>query len=118
MDLSKAFDCLPYDLLIAKLHAYGLSEAACETMFDYLKDRKQRVKILNHCSSWEELIQGVPQGYILVPFLFDVFINYLFLSIDNSKLYDYADDNSFMYPSSDLNCIFANLQIDCNNAID
>ena len=54
MDLSKAFDCLPHGLLIAKLHAYGLSEAACETMFDYSKDRKQRVKILNHRSSWKE----------------------------------------------------------------
>ena len=54
MDLSKAFDCLPHGLLIAKLHAYGLYEAACETMFDYLKDRKQRVKILNHRSSWKK----------------------------------------------------------------
>ena len=40
MDLSKALDCLPHGLLIAKLHAYGLSGAACETMFDYLQDRK------------------------------------------------------------------------------
>ena len=118
MDLSKAFDCLPHGLLIAKLHTYGLSETACETMFDYLKDRKQRMKILNHCSSWKEMTKGVPRGSILGPFFFNVFINDLFLSMDNSKLYNYADDNSLMYPSSDLNCIFANLQIDCNNAID
>ena len=61
MDLSKAFDCLPHGLLKAKLHAYGLSEAACETMFDYLKGRKQRVKISNHRSSWKELNKGFPK---------------------------------------------------------
>ena len=118
MDLSKAFDCLPHGLLIAKLHAYGLSEAACETMFDYFKDRKQRVKILNHRSSWKELTKGNPQGSILGPFLFNVFINDLFLFIENCKLYDYADDNSLTYSSPDLNCIFTNLQIHCKNAID
>ena len=72
MDLSKAFDCLPHGLLIAKLQAYGLSEAACETMLDYLKGRKQRVKILNHRSSWKEMTKGVPQGSIVGPFQFKV----------------------------------------------
>ena len=52
MDLSKAFDCLPHGLLIAKLHAYGLSTAACHLMFSYLKGRRQRVKISNSRSSW------------------------------------------------------------------
>ena len=74
MDLSKAFDCLPHGLLIAKLHACGLSEAACETMFDYLKDRKQRVKILNHLSSWKELTKGVPQGSIYWDHFFLMFL--------------------------------------------
>ena len=118
MDLSKAFDCLPHGLLIAKLHTYGLSEAACETMLDYLKGRKQRVKISNHRSSWKELNKGVPQGSILGPFLFNVFINDLFLFIDRYKLYNYADDNSIMYSSPDISNIFTNLQTDCNNAID
>ena len=118
MDLSKAFDCLPHGLLIAKLNAYGLSEAACETMLDYLKGREQRVEISNHRSSWKELNKGVPQGSILGPFLFNGFINDLFLFIDRCKLYNNADDNSIMYSSPDLSNIFTNLQTDCNNAID
>ena len=58
MDLSKDFDCLPHGWLTVKLRAYGLSEAACEMIFDYLKDRRQRVKIINHCSSRKELTKG------------------------------------------------------------
>ena len=94
MDLSKAFDCLPHGLLIAKLHAYGLSDVACETMFDNLQDRKQRVKISNSRSSWKQLTYGVPQSFILGPFLFNVFMNNLFIFMKHCKLYNYADDNS------------------------
>ena len=73
MDLSKAFDCLPHGLLIAKLHAYGLSTAACQLVLNYLKERKQRVKITNCRSTWKTLTKGVPQGSILGPLLFNVF---------------------------------------------
>ncbi len=52
MDLSKAFDCVPYGLLIAKMHAYGLSTNACKFMSSYLSDRYQRVKISNVKRSW------------------------------------------------------------------
>ena len=116
MDLSKAFDCLPHGLLIAKLHAYGLSTAACHLMFSYLKGRRQRVKISNSRSSWKLLTKGVPQGSILGPFLFNVFMNDVFLFIQNCKLYNYADDNSMMYSSPDINAILTNLKHDCKNA--
>ena len=67
MDLSKAFDCLPHGLIIAKLHAYGLELPACKLLFSYLRGRKQRVKISNSRSSWAVLTKGVPQGSILGP---------------------------------------------------
>ena len=78
-DLSKAFDRLPYDLLIAKLHAYGLDMPSLKLLHSYLTKRRQRVKINNTYSSWSEILFGVPQGSILGPLLFSLFLCDLFL---------------------------------------
>ena len=59
-DLSKAFDCLSHDLLIAKLNAYGFSIAALRLVQNYLSNRKQRTKINSDFSSWEEILFGDP----------------------------------------------------------
>ena len=67
MDLSKAFDCIPHEILIAKLHAYGFSRDSLKLIYNYLKERKQRVKINAEYSSWEEILNGVPQGSVLGP---------------------------------------------------
>ena len=70
-DLSKAFDCLSHELLIAKLEAYGFDEKALTLIYNYLSNRKQRVKINDSYSSWSEILFGVPQGSILGPLLFN-----------------------------------------------
>ena len=88
MDLSKAFDRLPHSLFIAKLHAYGLSFDSCELLSSYLSDRIQRVT------------KGVPQGSIIGPLLFNIFINDMFFFIDHCTLYNYADDNSMSVSST------------------
>ena len=64
MDLSKAFDCLPHGLLIAKLRAYGLSKGAMGLLESYLSDRSQQIRLGQCTSTWENLFKGVPQGSI------------------------------------------------------
>ena len=73
MDLSKAFDCMPHNPLLAKLQDYGLSNEAITLMRSYLTGRRQRVKIGSTTSAWLEIQKGVPQGSIVGPLLFNVF---------------------------------------------
>ena len=67
MDLSKAFDCIPQDLIIAKLHAYDFEENALVLVYSYLKKRKQSFRINNVYSFFQEIVSGVPQGSVLGP---------------------------------------------------
>ena len=105
MDLSKAFDCLPHNLLMLKLEAYGLSENSLKLLKSYLENRRQRIKIGNNYSEWDTLIKGVPQGSILDPVLFNVFINDIFHFVQDSTIYNYADDNALSYSDTNINTV-------------
>ena len=115
MDLSKAFDCLPHALLIPKLRAYGVSFDICQLLASYLSNRRQRVKIANTRSSWRETSKGVPQGSGLGPLLFNVFINDIFYFVKNSKLLNYADDNTLYTQSHNHEKVIHDLLLDANN---
>ena len=70
MDLSKAFDCLPHNLLLLKLEAYGLTKNSLKLLQSCLENRKQCIKIGSYYSDWDQMCKGVPQGSILDPVLF------------------------------------------------
>ena len=102
MDLSKAFDCIPHDLLMAKLYTFGLYMDAITFIYSYMKRRKQGVKINDTESLFKILLSGVPQGSILDPILFNIFINDLLFFINETKLANFADDNTIYAAKKDL----------------
>ena len=108
--LSKAFDSLSHDLLIAKLNAYGSSLPALKLVHNYLSNRKQRTKINNAYSSWEEILFGVQQGSILGPIIFNIFLSDLFLVVKDTDFASCADDNTIYDIGDSINDVIASLQ--------
>ena len=109
-DLSKAFDCLNHNLLIAKLNAYGFDKNALTFIYNYLKGRKQRTKVNGMHSSWRDINYGVPQGSILGPLLFNIFINDIFLFMNDAKIANYADDNTAFSVGKSIDDLLAKLE--------
>ena len=94
--LSKAFDTVSHDLLVSKLGAYDFQKDAFSFMKSYLTKRRQQVHVNSIFRAWERIVSEVPQGSILGPLLFNIFLNDLFLFIENSNLSNYADDNTLI----------------------
>lgn len=91
-DFSKAFDTVPHALLAKKLHTIGFGGNLMKLLVSYLHNRYQRVRIGNKLSTAKKVTSGVPQGSILGPLFFIIFVNDLPETIDNSASYGFADD--------------------------
>ena len=102
MNLSKAYDCLSHDLLIAKLEAYGFDIDSLNFLLDYLSLRKQRTKVGSSYNKWFEICRGIPQGSILRLLLLNIFMNNIFFFIEKSENCNFADDNIVYSCAKDL----------------
>ena len=117
-DLSNAFDCLNHDLLISKLDAYGFSENALTYIYSYLTNRRQRTKVGSVFSQWSQVKFGVPQGSILGPLLFTVFMNDMFYFVTDVRIASYADDTTLYHTDKNLTELLKQLEKETNVLLD
>ena len=116
LDFQKAFDKVPHLLLLSKLKAYGIQGNVFNWIESFLSNRKQRVAVCGSYSNWTEVISGVPQGSVLGPTLFIIYVNDLPDHIQNF-LGLFADDTKIYRPitsPTDINL----LQQDLNSLLD
>ena len=105
MDLSKAYDCIPHELLIAKLHCCGVNNTSLKLLLVYLKPQTEnKDRFIFRLIAW--------------PFVIKIFINDLFFSITKSEVCNLADDNTLYSSSKNLDHVFNNLYYDLNNVLD
>ena len=114
MDLSKSFDCIKHDLLLAKLDAYGFTPEALRLVNSFFENRHQRVKINGSFSAYKQLSFGVPQGSVLGRRFFNIYINDLLRSLQDTDICNYADDITIYACDNNLDNVIARLQNDSN----
>ena len=117
MDLSKVYDGLPHDLMVAKLETYGLTKENLQLISNYLSYRKQRTKTGSAYTDWANVIHRIPQGSVLGPLFFNIFINDIFLVVEKSNICNFADDNTLYSRGSNLPLILSNLVHDMRNLL-
>ena len=100
--LSKVFDTVNHNLLIAKLHAYGFDIKTLKLLRNYLTKSWQATKVNSSFSTWSELLQDPPQGSVLGSILFSNYLNDLFYLTEMTQACNFADDTTFYVCDKDL----------------
>ena len=118
MDLSKAFDALNYDLLIAKRNAHGFQHDILKLLHSYLFNQWNRTKVNTSFSSRKELNKGVPRGSVIGPILCNLYLNHLFYLSNFTKVCNFANDTTFHACNNDLNNLIKRLEDDAFLAIE
>ena len=113
-DLSKAFDVINHEILLSKLHCYGIRGVANNWFKNYLTDRVQYVEIEGYKSSYSQIKCGVPQGSILGPLLYLIYVNDICFSC-NASILSFADDTTIYVSDSNIDILYnnANVLINC-----
>ena len=112
IDLQKAFDTVDHKILLSKLANYGVRGLAKKWFSSYLSDRQQFVSIQNSVSESKSILHGVPQGSVLGPLLFLIYINDLPNAISNSDTFLFADDTCLLFSDSDTKVIEEKVNLD------
>ena len=100
MDYQKAFDTVPHKRLLSKLHSYGISPQLIDWCRSFLLNRKQQVCVCGEYSKWHDVALGIPQGSVLGPLMFVIYINDLPEAV-NCDMYLFADDTKIFNIISD-----------------
>ena len=112
IDLEKAFDTVNHKILLSKLEHYGIRDTSLTWISSYLSNRKQSVKLNGVNSKYEKVSCGVPQGSILGPLLFIIYVNDMHVAVQSSIMHHFADDTNILFSAKNPNTIAKTLNRD------
>ena len=115
VDLKKAFDTVDHNILLEKLDYYGIRGVAKDWFWSYLDNQKQYVTLNGSNSSIKTILTGVPQGSVLGPFFFLIYINDLCKCVKYSETYHFADDTNMLQSPSSLETLAKWMNLDIKN---